>query len=102
MSTRFKNLIQLDLIEYDAPRKRYELLRLEKDDAALIPYTTLQVLVDTLNKNTISAYVYLMNRYIANGEKPFVFTLSQVKDFIGISTTTRSNDNIITNILYVL
>ena len=43
-----------------------------------------------------------MNRYIANGEKPFVFTLSQVKDFIGISTTTRSNDNIITNILYVL
>lgn len=102
VSTRFKNLIQLDLIEYDKPHKRYELLRLEKDDAALIPYTTLQVLVDTLNKNTISAYVYLMNRYIANGEKPFVFTLTQIKDFIGISTTTRSNDNIITNILYVL
>ena len=33
---------------------------------------------------------------------PFQFTLEQIKNHIGICSTTRSNDDIITNILFVL
>ena len=41
-------------------------------------------------------------RYIANNEEIFQFKLSDVKKHIGICSTTRSNDEIITNILFVL
>ena len=41
-------------------------------------------------------------RYVANDEKPFTFLLSDVKKHIGICTTTRSNDEVINNILFVL
>ena len=37
-----------------------------------------------------------------NNYKPYEFTLEQVKTWVGISTKTRSNDDIITNILKVL
>jgi len=37
-----------------------------------------------------------------NNYKPYEFTLEQVKTWVGISTKTRSNDEIITNILKVL
>ena len=33
---------------------------------------------------------------------PFQFTLEQIKNHIGICSTTRSNDDIVTNILFVL
>ena len=33
---------------------------------------------------------------------PFCFSLDQIKAHIGICSTTKSNDNIVTNILYVL
>lgn len=100
-STRFKNLQDLGLIkEYDT--KHYELVTLEKDTASLIQYRTLKIITDTLSENSISTYIYLLNRYYANGCKSFQFTLEQIKAQIGIATTTRSNDNIITNILFIL
>ena len=100
-STRFKNLQELGLIkEYDT--KHYELVTLEKDMASLIQYKTLKIITDTLSENSISTYIYLLNRYYANGCKSFQFTLEQVKAQIGIATTTRSNDNIVTNILFIL
>lgn len=100
-STRFKNLQELGLIkEYDT--KHYELVTLEKDMASLIQYKTLKIITDTLSENSISTYIYLLNRYYANGCKSFQFTLEQIKAQIGIATTTRSNDNIITNILFIL
>lgn len=50
----------------------------------------------------MSTYIYLLLRYYANNEKPFTFSLKEVKQYIGISVKTRSNDSVITNILYVL
>ena len=101
ISTRFKNLKELDLIR-EKDEETYELVVLPKDLASLIPYPTLKLIQDTLSDNSISTYIYLLNRYYANDCKPFQFTLEQVKSFIGISTSTRSNDEIITNILFVL
>ena len=101
ISTKFKNLKELGLIQ-DLDNDTYEIIILEKDIASLVPYKTLKLITDTLSENSISTYVYLFNRYYANGCKPFQFTYEQIKTHIGICTTTRSNDEIVSNILFVL
>lgn len=100
-SKKFKNLINLGLI-IDEPGDKYYLTPLSADIASLIPNPTLKLITDTLNEYSISVYVYLLMRYIANNEEVFQFKLSDVKKHIGICSTTRSNDEIITNILFVL
>ena len=102
VSTKMKNLEKLGLVVKNDSKKRYELTTLDATMAALVPYPTLKLLVDALSENSISTYVYLLNRYVANNERPFQFTLAQIKSAIGISTSTRSNDDVITNILFVL
>ncbi len=102
-STRFKDLLKIGLVEEDPVRpKYYRLNYLDKADAALIPLDTLEMLTDTLGQYTISIYVYLLNRYIANKEQSFIVTMNQMKSFIGIAATTTSNNHVINNILYVL
>ena len=101
VSTRFKNLKEIGLV-VEKSKDVYELKKLENNLAALIPFNTLSLLVDALSDNAISVYTYLLMQYYKNECQPFVFTLEQVKTQIGICATTRSNDNIITNILYVL
>lgn len=101
VSTKFKNLKDLGLI-IELDEQRYQLVLLEAETAALIPYSTLKILVDTLNEKAISTYIYLLNRYYAKDGQAFVFTLDQIKKYIGISVTTRSNNDVVTNILYVL
>ena len=101
VSTKFKNLKELGLIQ-ELDKSTYEIITLEKDLASLIPYETLKLITDTLNENSISTYVYLLNCYYANNCRALTFTLEQVKKHIGICSSTRSNDDIITNILYVL
>lgn len=100
VSTRFKNLIQLGLIEEKIDT--YELVKLDNNVAWLIQQELLQLMIDTLSQNTVSTYVYLFNRFYANDNKPFQFTIEQIKNHIGISTTTRSNDEIVSNILFIL
>lgn len=101
ISSKFKNLQELGLI-CDLDSENYQLITLGKNIAALIPHETVKLLTDTLSQNAISTYVYLFDRYFACEYQPFQFTLDQIKAFIGISTKTRSNNDIITNILYVL
>lgn len=101
VSTKFKNLKELGLIR-EKDKETYEIIVLEKDIASLVPYDTLKLITDTLNENSISTYVYLFNCFYANNCNPFQFTLEQIKKQIGICSTTRSNDDIITNILFVL
>ena len=101
VSTKFKNLKELGLIEENGS-DTYFLIELSTDLASLIPYNTLKLLTDTLSENAISAYIYLLNCYYSNECRPFQFSLDQVKTYIGISTATRSNNDVITNILYVL
>ena len=102
VSTKFKNLISLGLIVEDTERKRYILKQLDQTTGSLIPFKTLKVLNNTLSHNAISTYVYLLNRFISAGETPYVVTLKQVKEFIGIAASTSSNDEIVTDIFQVL
>ena len=101
-STKFKNLISLGLISEMPSEKRYRLDYLDKSVASLIPYETLRKLNNSLNHNAISLFVYLLKRYIANNEQEYVVTMAQMKNFIGIATTTTSNNDVIIDILEVL
>ena len=103
VSTKFKNLVKLDLItEKPDEGGKYYLNILPADVAGLIPEPTLKLITDTLSEHCISAYLYLLMRYIANSEESFIFTLTDIKRHIGICLNTRSNDEVITNILFVL
>ena len=80
----------------------YYLTVLDQHDANLIEYETLSKLMNVLQKNSISIYNYLFNRYFASGKQPFVATIKQVKDFIGIATTTTSNNAIVSDTIDIL
>lgn len=105
VSTKFANLEKMGLVKEDKARERYELIILPEDIASLIPAETVRILVNTMNENTISLYVYLLNRYYAtvcNGKQEFIFTKEQLKMVIGLSASTRSNDYIIDDKINVL
>ena len=68
----------------------------------LIPQSTLEVLVSALNDNAISVYVYLFNRYYANGCREFQFSYAELKNAIGIAVKSNGNNYIISCILFVL
>lgn len=96
----FNHLVEQGLVyEEDS---YYYLTVLEQDQANLIEYMTLTKLMNVLQKNSISVYVYLFNRYYANGCAPFIATIKQIKDFIGIASSTTSNNIIIDDTLDVL
>lgn len=80
----------------------YYLTVLDASEANLIEYITLSKLMNVLQKNSISIYIYLFNRYCANGYQPFIATLKQIKDFIGIATSTTSNNIIIDDTIDIL
>ena len=102
VSTKFKNLKELGLVKESADGKYYEIILLEEKTAALIPYNTLSVLINSLSERCISTYIYLLNHYYRNGCQPCQFNLEAIKAYVGLSTSTRSNNNILTDILYVL
>jgi predicted transcriptional regulator len=102
-STKFKNLIELGLIaEEKEPKIRYQLNYLDKTICSLVPLETLRKISDALSQNAISIYVYLLKRFIANQEKEYIVTMAQMKKFIGIATSTTSNNHVINNILEIL
>ena len=90
------------LIRLSEDGEKYELIYLEANLAMLVPQTTLQVLVSTLNENSISLYVYLLNRYIANAERGFQFSYPELKNAIGIGNKSHGNNGTITSILFIL
>ncbi len=75
---------------------------LPENVVSMIPLSTLETLVNTMNEKTISVYVYLFNRYWAAGCRPFEVTYNQIKAWIGLSTGTRSNEAIVRDILFIL
>ena len=80
----------------------YYLAVLDPQDGNLIEYNTLSKLMNVLQKNSISIYIYLFNRFYANGCEPFVATFRQIKDYIGIATTTTSNNAVIDDTIDIL
>lgn len=99
-STKFKNLLTLGLIqEID---NGYEILTLPNNEAFLLSLSTLRKLVTAVKERTISIYVYLLNRFIANQEQSYEFSITSIKEYIGISVECTTNNYIITDILDVL
>lgn len=80
----------------------YYLTLLEGSEAHLIEYNTLSKLMNVLQKNSLSIYIYLYNRYYANDSKPFIATMKQIKEYIGVATTTTSNNVFIDDTLDIL
>ena len=102
ISTKFKKLCDPELGLLKEEYDRYVLEILPQEIGALIPYKTLKLLTDALSERSISIYTHLLIRYVAEGEQSFVFTYSELKKFVGLSDATRSNDETIANILFVL
>lgn len=102
ISKRFKKLEELGLITFDEEKKIYILTRLTPKEAFLVPHETLRKLVNGLSENSITVYVYLINRYIANNESRYQFSLIGLKDLCGLGTKTANNNYIITDILDIL
>ena len=98
----FKYLEDKGLIKLNEKDDFYYLTILEPSEANLIEYNTLSKLMNVFQKNSINIYIYLFNRYYANGCNPFIATIKQIKDFIGIATSTTSNNLIIDDTIDIL
>lgn len=97
----FNYLLEKGLVS-DEGTDYYYLTVLENSEANLIEYRTLNKLMNVMQKNSISIYIYLFNRYYANSFTPFISTIKQIKDFIGIASSTTSNNAIIDDTIDVL
>lgn len=80
----------------------FELKQLEPTVATLVPYPTLRQIQNSLHRNSVSIFVYLLNRFIANGEQEFYISYVSLKQFIGISTATASNNIVVSDIMKTL
>lgn len=95
-------LLDQGLLIYDDKNKEYILRELPKQASSLISYQVLSKLIHSLSHNSVSIYNYLLNRYIANEEVEFIITHKQLKDYLGLSSSSSSNNQVITDILDVL
>lgn len=95
-----KKLYENGLLESQSGKTILKLL--EKTAATLVPYPTLRQIQNSLHKNSVSIYVYIMTRYVSNGEMPYFITYNELKKYIGISTNTASNNVVISDILKTL
>ena len=98
----FKHLEEKGLVKLNKEDDNYYLTVLDNYEANLIEYKTLNKLMNVFQKNIISIYIYLFNRYFANDQKPFIVTMRQIKEFIGIATSTTSNNMLIDDTLDIL
>ena len=100
VSRYVKRLLEIGLLELNGDF--YYLKRLEPSAATLVPCLTLRQIQNSLHRNSVSIFVYLLNRYIANDEQPFYITYVSLKKYIGISTATASNNVVISDIFKTL
>ena len=80
----------------------YYLTVLDRENGHLIEYSTLEKLMTTLQKNSLNIYIYLFNRFCANGYNPVIITMAQIKEHIGVATSTTSNNIAITHTIDIL
>ena len=94
------NLVKNDHIELS------HLDELGEDERFLIDMDTLKALVAYRKRHLIDLYVYLFNgMYYAkmnNGENSVVITMKNMKDYIGIATSTTSNNGVVKELLDIL
>lgn len=101
-STKFKKLEEMGLIIFNQEKNRYELVVLDKEIANLIPVETLRKLISVMNENTINVYMVLVNNWYINNKMGYIIYFNTIKSCIGLSTTTRSNNYIISDIFEIL
>ena len=99
---KMKGLIQSGLVEYDGEARRYYLPEVGEFEGTLVPYDTLSYLVAACSQDAISIYVYLLRLAIKNKKQGFSVYYSDLKDFVGLSNSTRSNNKIIWSIMHML
>ena len=97
----FDYLVQKSLVT-EGQDDFYYITVLPSDSAHLIEYQTLYKLMNVLQKHSLSIYVYLFNRYYANGCQPVIITMSQIKNYVGVATTTTSNNGFIDDTIDIL
>ena len=97
----FSYLIDSNLVS-DEGDEYYYLTVLDGSEANLIEYNTLLKMMNVFQKNSINIYIYLFNKYYSNSFQPFVATFRQIKEYIGIATTTTSNNAVIDDTIDIL
>lgn len=97
-----KGLIHLGEEDRGEDSNYYYLTTLAREDANLIEYHTLMKLTNVLQRNSLNIYSYLINQYYYNRQQPYIITIRQIKDFIGIATSTTSNNMIVDDTLDIL
>lgn len=80
----------------------YKLYVFDKAEANLIHYETLSKLLHVFKQHAIDIYQYLLGRYYANQQRPFTAPISDIKKYIGVATTTTSNNAVVTDVLDIL
>ena len=98
----FQHLLDKKLIKYNDADGYYYLTVLDKEMGHLIEYNTLLKLMNTLARRSLSIYIYLFNRYYANGCQPFIATRNQIKEYLGICANSGNNDGVITDTVEIL
>lgn len=97
----FKFLLVKGLV-YDMGDEFYYIEVLPANEATLIEYETLMKMMNTLQRHVIDLYIYLFNRYYANGCQPFIGTMKQIKSYLGMATSTTSNNMLISDGIEIL
>lgn len=98
----FKYLEEIGLVVLDEKGEYYNLTLLNPEDANLIDDLTITKLLNVFQRNSVNIYMCILNNYYSNGQKPFILTIRQIKDFIGIATTTTSNNGIVDDTIEIL
>lgn len=79
---------------------------LEDEEAYLVDADTLRALVSYKKRHLVDLYVYLCKgmNYAKNHDKEnsVVITMKNMKDYIGIATSTTSNNTVIKELLDIL
>lgn len=102
ISKYFKWLIEQGFLIPDEKDEYYNISVLGKDEANIIYYETLAKLMTVFRRHSIDIYQYLYSRYCANGKKAFIATVQDIKRYIGVATTTTSNNAIVSDTLDIL
>lgn len=100
VSRYVKRLTEIGLLELKD--NNYVLKKLEPSAATLVPCLTLRQIQNSLHRNSVSIFVYLLNRYMANEEQEFYISYVSLKKYIGISTATASNNVVVSDIMKTL
>ena len=102
IAKNFEWLVEHKLIRFDEEQDAYVLTAIDSSNAFLVEYNTLACLMNVLQKRSLSIYIYVLNRYIANCYEEYPIKLSHLKDYIGITSNTNSNNVFIKDTFTIL